>query len=88
MVERVVNPLYYFPIGGYMIVYVVQRGEQYEGSRILGIFASRREAIRHALLETTHFDDKHWRSKPTMLNGATYWENGCDYLMVTPWRVQ
>ena len=67
-----------------MTVWIAVRGENCEGSRTLGVFATKEAAVKCAFRETAHFHDFTWTPDKNM---SDCWENGCDYIMVTEWEV-
>lgn len=65
-----------------MKVYVLSRGEDHEGSYIVGVFASKEDAVAKAAQMPTHYEGG-W--EPLRDN---FWGNGCDYLLIEEWKVQ
>jgi hypothetical protein len=67
-----------------MTVYVVSRGEHYEGSHVVGIFFNVDDAIKAALAEPT-YSDEGWVKDERFPNS---WDCGCDCVSVNPYDVQ
>lgn len=60
-----------------MKVYIVESGEQYEGGRIEGVFASYETAVDFALELPTVFKGGWIKAR-----APNRWHNGCDYVEV------
>lgn len=61
-------------------IFVVFRGEAYEGGKIEALFTSREEArvhARHLVDQTTYRRDR-WEHDVE----ENYWHNGCDYIEI------
>jgi hypothetical protein len=64
-----------------MKVYVVERGERYEGGQAVGVYSTFSKAKAAALNQDTAFEDG-WIEADTH-----YWKNGCDYVTVIEFEV-
>jgi hypothetical protein len=63
-------------------VWIASRGEEYEGSSVIGVFSSKKKAKRAALNEPTHFPGG-WVKKD-----KNYWMCGCDFLMIERYYIE
>jgi hypothetical protein len=64
-------------------VFLVEVGERYEGSQIIGVYLSKENAVRAALECETSLPGG-WKE----LAKDSYWTNGGDFLRVFEMRVQ
>ena len=67
-----------------MTIYVAEHGEDYEGSRIVGIYFQEADAIKAALAEECYRDGG-WVKDEKFPN---LWSNGRDWVAVHPWELQ
>ncbi len=63
-------------------VFVVECGERYEGSTVIGVYFSEEKAVKVALNQDTCFDGG-WK-----LQDENYWTNGCDFVRVKEYEVR
>lgn len=66
-----------------MQVYVVELGEDCEGSQILGIYSTVEKARAAAIKQMQTYHKGEWEAR-----GNDYWHAGCDYLSIVVWTVQ
>lgn len=73
-----------------MQVWVMERGEKYEGGRVVGIYATRdmaRADVLDGMKDLARFRDAAGRAE-VEADGSLYMESGCDWLTLTPYEVQ
>jgi hypothetical protein len=63
-------------------VFVVETGEKHEGSCVISVHTTYSGAFAAAMKVPAHFEDG-WK-----FVSQDYWENGCDFLGVTEYKVQ
>ena len=57
-------------------VWIVKRGEEHEGSEVIGVFWSKEKAKDHARSQMLN------TRKPDKWKKSLYWENGCDFICI------
>ena len=67
-----------------MTIYVAERGENHEGSHIVGIYFQEADAIKAALAEEC-YGNGGWVADDLYSN---LWSNSCDWVAVHPWELQ
>jgi hypothetical protein len=66
-----------------MNVFIVSRGETYEGSRVKGIFSTIEKARAFAeAMRTEMSADFHWRNTQWKEEAPDYWEFECDFVKI------
>ena len=70
-----------------MLVYVVHKGEQYDGDSIIGIFKSKKKARKFALKQHCCCNYKKCNHKPWEVNDS-HFTTGGQYMIIEEYEVK